>query len=89
MSENHTEASAPEPETDGTVSAHWGVAVIPGENVSIHYTVTPVDTAPSGPSDFHGFDPVRPASRLFKICWNPSANIRYGIRPNMNRPKTT
>ncbi len=42
MSENQTEATAPAPETDDHVSAQWGVAVIPGENVSIHYTVTPI-----------------------------------------------
>ncbi len=43
MSDDHTETAAPAPEADDNVSAHWGVAVIPGENVSIHYTVTPTN----------------------------------------------
>ena len=42
MSEEH-EAKAPEPESDGVVNAHWSVAVIPNENVSIHYSVAPVN----------------------------------------------
>ena len=41
-SEEHA-GNAPEPETDGVVNAHWSVAVIPNENVSIHYSVAPVN----------------------------------------------
>jgi len=40
MSENQ-EAKAPRPDTDDLVEAQWQVAVIPNENVSIHYTVKP------------------------------------------------
>ena len=41
MSENPTESAPPAPESDDYVEALWSVAVIPNENVSIHYTVKP------------------------------------------------
>ena len=42
--EEHAEDQAPDnSESDGNVTADWQVAVIPNENVSIHYIVAPVD----------------------------------------------
>ncbi len=44
MSDEAQEAgSAPKPSTDDFVEAAWDVAVIPGENISIHYRVSPKD----------------------------------------------
>ena len=38
-----SEETAPEPSTDDNVTARWEVTVLPEENISIHYQVTPKD----------------------------------------------
>lgn len=46
MSDEQNEAQAPEASQDDHVKAEWDVTVLPGENISIHYRVTPLqDTA--------------------------------------------
>ena len=55
MSDNETAAAAPAPETDDHVSAQWGVAVIPGENVSITINI-PWPFVTQGATPVHLYD---------------------------------